>query len=105
MLYSKAYARRGHDHGRTAMFVKGQKVESDLDLWNKQFGHINFLWLREMKTKNIVFGLPKFSGRNGQVCEACQLVKQHQLPFPNEQTRSQNRLDLIHCDVWDRHRT
>ena len=31
----------------TVMFVKGQKVESDIDLWHKQFGHVNFLWLRE----------------------------------------------------------
>ena len=26
----------------TAMFAKGQKVESDIDLWNKRFGHANF---------------------------------------------------------------
>ena len=55
----------------TAMFAKGQKVESDIDLWHKRFDQINFPRLREMQTKNIVFGLPKFSGRNGHVCEAC----------------------------------
>ena len=32
----------------TAMFVIGQKVESDIDLWHKRFGHINFPRLREM---------------------------------------------------------
>ena len=41
----------------------------------------------------MVFGLPKFSGRKAQICEACQLGKQHRLPFPNN-------LDLIHSDVW-----
>ena len=35
-----------------------------------------------------------------QICEACQLGKQHQLPFPNERNRSRNKLDLIHSDVW-----
>ena len=45
----------------TALFAKGQKVESDIDLWHKRFGHVNFPRLREMQTKNIVFGLPKFS--------------------------------------------
>ena len=60
---------------RTAFFAKGQKVESDNDLWHKRFDDINFLRLREMQTKNIVFGLPKFSDRNGQVCS--QLGKQH----------------------------
>ena len=59
----------------TVMFAKGQKVESDTDLWHKRFNHVNFPWLREMQTKNIVFGLPKFSGWNNQVCEACQLGK------------------------------
>ena len=53
-----------------------------------------------MQTKNIIFGLPKFSVRNSQVYEACQLGKQHRLPFPNEQNRSRNRLDLIHLDAW-----
>ena len=26
----------------TAMFAKGQKVESDIDLWHKQIGHVNY---------------------------------------------------------------
>ena len=82
----------------TTTFAKGQKVESDIDLWHKWFNHVNFPRLREMKTKNIVFGLPKFSGRNGQVCEAFQLGKQHRLPFPNEPNRSMNRLDLFHSE-------
>ena len=42
-----------------AMFAKGQKVESSIDLWHKWFGHINFPRLREMQTNNIVFSLPK----------------------------------------------
>ena len=59
------------------LFTKGQNVKSDIDLWHKLFGHVNFLRLREMQTKSIIFGLPKFSGQNGHVCEACQLGKQH----------------------------
>ena len=86
----------------TVMFAKGKKVESDIDLWHKQFGHVNFSWLREIQSKDIIFGLPNFSGRNGQVCEACQLGKQHRLPFPNERNRRWNRLDLIYLDVWGR---
>ena len=49
-----------------------------------RFENANFSWLREMQTKNIVIGIPKFSGRKGQVYEACQLGKHHRLPFPNE---------------------
>ena len=44
----------------TVMFAKGQKVESDINLWHKQFDNVNFPQLHEMQTKNIVFGLPNF---------------------------------------------
>ena len=33
---------------RIALFAKGEKVESDIDLWHKLFCHVNFPWLREM---------------------------------------------------------
>ena len=43
---------QGHRDGRmfildtndvgTTMFAKGQKVESDIDLWHKRIGHINY---------------------------------------------------------------
>ena len=82
------------------MFAKGQKVESDIDLWHKRIGHVNYQWLQDLQSKQVVFGLPKFSGRKAQICEACQLGKQHQLPFPNEHNRNRNNLDLIHSDVW-----
>ena len=39
----------------TTLFAKGQKVKLDIDLWEKRFGHVNFPWVREMQTKNIVF--------------------------------------------------
>ena len=47
----------------TAMFTKGQKVKSDIDLWHKQIGHINYERLQDLQSKQVVFGLPKFSGR------------------------------------------
>ena len=68
--------------GGTAMFAKGQKVESDIDLWHKRIGHVNYQRLQDLQSKQVVFGLPKFSGRKAQICEACQLGKQHRLPFP-----------------------
>jgi hypothetical protein len=71
------------DNGpNTALFTKGQKAESDIALWHKRIGHINYRRLQDPQTKQVVFGLPKFSGRKAQICEACQLGKQHRLPFP-----------------------
>ena len=61
--------------GGTTMFAKGPKVKSDIDLWHKQIGHINYQWLQDMQSKQVVFGLPKFSGRKAQICQAYQLGK------------------------------
>jgi hypothetical protein len=33
---------RTDDGPDTALFVKGQKAESDIDLWHKQIGHVNY---------------------------------------------------------------
>ena len=84
----------------TAMFAKGQNVESDINLWHKRIGHINYQRLQDLQSKQVVFGLPKFNGQKAQICEACQLRKQHRLPLPNEPNPSRNKLDLIHLDVW-----
>ena len=86
--------------GGTTMFIKGQNVESDIDLWYKRIGHVNYQLLQDLQLKQVVFGLPKFSGRKTQICEASQLGKEHRLPFPNERNQSRNKLDLIHSDVW-----
>jgi hypothetical protein len=90
----------GEETHDTALFAKGQKAESDIDLWHKWIGHVNYQRLQDLQTKQVVLGLPKFSGHKTQICEACQLGKQHRLPFPNERNRSCNKLDLIHSDVW-----
>ena len=74
--------------GGTAMFAKGQKAESDIDLWHKRIGHVNYQRLQDLQSKQVVFELPKFSGRKAQICEACQLGKQPRLPFPNERNRA-----------------
>ena len=85
----------------TAMFMKGQKVESHIDLWHKWFGHVNFPQLWEMKMKNIIFGLLSFNGYKGQVCEAFQLGKHHRLLIPKERNQSRNKLDLIDSNVCE----
>ena len=54
----------------TPMFSKGQKVKSDINLWDKRIDHVNFHWLQELQAKEVVFGLPKLSGWKAQVCEA-----------------------------------
>ena len=47
----------------TAMLAKGQKVESDINLWHKRIGHINYQRLQDLQSKEVVFRLSKFSGQ------------------------------------------
>jgi hypothetical protein len=54
---------RTDDGPDIALFAKGQKAESDIDLWHKQIGHVIFRRLQDLQTKQVVFGLPKLSGR------------------------------------------
>ena len=35
----------------TAMFAKGQKVESDIDLWHKRIGHVNYQRFQDLHSK------------------------------------------------------
>ena len=35
--------------GGTAMFAKGQKVKSDIDLWHKRIGHVNYQRLHDLQ--------------------------------------------------------
>jgi hypothetical protein len=62
---------RTDDGPDTTLFAKGQKAESDIDLWHKRIGHVNYQRLQDLQTKHVVFGLPKLSGRKAQICEAC----------------------------------
>ena len=54
-----------------------------------------------MQTKWVVHGLPRFTSKHpDNVCEACQLGKQHRHPFLSERNVSKGLLDVIHSDVW-----
>ena len=89
------------DEVKSAMYAKGLKIETNIELWHKRIGHINLQRLRAMQTKGVVIGLPVFDMKQvNRVCEACQLGKQHRHPFPKERNVSKGLLDVIHSDVW-----
>ena len=44
------------------MLARGQKVVSDIDMWHKRIDHVNYQRLQDLQSKNVVFGLKKFSG-------------------------------------------
>ena len=82
------------------MYAKGLKIEMDIKLWQKRIDHINLQWLRAMQSKGAVIGLPTFETKQvAQVCEACQLEKQHRHPIPKDKHVSKGLLDVIHSYV------
>ena len=63
---------------KSAMFAKSTKADSDIELWNKQIGHINLNKLKAMKSKGVVIRLLTFKEKEVEgVCEACQFGKRY----------------------------
>ena len=54
------------------MLAKSTKVDSDIELWHKQIGHINLNKLKAMQSKGVVIGLLTFKEKEIEgVCKAC----------------------------------
>ena len=63
---------------KSAMYAKGQRADTDIELWHKRIGHINLQKLMGMQSKGVIIGLPTFNEKEiASVCEACQFRKQH----------------------------
>ena len=85
---------------KSAMFAKGIKVETELKLWHKRIGHINFQKLKGMQSKGVIIGLLTFTEKEIiGVSEACQFGKQHRQPFPEERNVNKGILDVVDLDV------
>ena len=70
---------------KSAMYAKCLKTETNIELWHKRIGHVNLQRLLGMQSKGVVIGLPAFESKQvDPVLEACQLGKQHRIPFPLE---------------------
>ena len=86
---------------KSAMFAKGLKTDTDIQLCHKRIGHINLQKLKGMQSKGVVIGLLTFKEKeiNG-VCGACQFGMKHWHPFPKERNVSKGLLDIVHSEVW-----
>ena len=63
---------------KSAMYAKGQRANTDIELWHKRIGHINLQKLKGMQSKGVVIILPIFTKKEiVGVCEAFQFGKQH----------------------------
>ena len=63
---------------KSAMYGKGLKVKTNIEMWHKRINHINVQQLQVMQSKGVFIGLPAFESKQVErVCKACQLHKQH----------------------------
>ena len=86
---------------KSAMFAKGLKHNTDIELWHKRIGHINLNKLKAMQSKGVVIGLPTFKEKEIEgVCATCQFGKQHRHLFLKERNVSKGLLNVVHSDVW-----
>ncbi|XP_073219704.1 uncharacterized protein [Cicer arietinum] len=78
---------------------KNQQSHTSQKLWHKRFDHYNLKSIQFSQKKKLVKGLPN-TQMCSEVCEGCQLGKQHRLPFPSSATwRANKKLELVHSDV------
>ena len=64
-----------------------------------RLGHYNLKSIQFAQKQELVKDLPNIQVCS-EVCEGCQLGKQHRLPFPSSATwRASEKLQLVHSDV------
>lgn len=78
---------------------RSSRCEQGSKLWHKRFGHYNLKSIQYAQKHDLVKDLPEIE-LCSDVCESCQLGKQHRLPFPKLATwRASEKLQLIHSDI------
>lgn len=73
------------------------------ELWHRRFGHLGYGNLERLVRENLVdgIGVPAnaFKTAGAEVCEPCELSKQHRHPFPASETKTARPVELVHMDV------
>jgi histone deacetylase 1/2 len=65
--------------------------------WHRRLGHPSSQVVNSILSLNKI---PFYNSNHASVCNACQLAKSHQLPFPLSTHASTYPLELIYTDVW-----
>jgi histone deacetylase 1/2 len=72
-------------------------VKSSSSLWHRRLGHPSSVVVHQVLRDNDI----PFSELNKEsVCDACQMAKSHQLPYPKSSSVSKFPLELVFSDVW-----
>ena len=69
------------------------------NLWHRRLGHPSSSRLQFL-SNNLI----KFNFDSNHKCDVCPLAKQTRLPFPSSSISTTKCFELIHCDIWGRHK-
>ena len=98
-LQSHLYQFDGFESSKSTSVSLVAYVDIVSKLWHKRFGHVNYRYLQQMSTQELVIGLPQIFCTNG-VCQGCALGKHHKDPFlVGRASCTKEPLDLIHNDL------
>src|SRR5436190_13884533 len=76
-------------------------TNDELHLWHKRLGHINIKTISKLSKYELVRGIPKFTSKNIDLCDTCQLGKQVKTSFKSLDMISTKRpLELLHMDLF-----
>jgi len=87
-----------------ACVATGAKKE-DVETWHEKLGHLNYNDLNVMTKDHKVSGMHFKTSYVPKPCEVCLGGKMSRLPFPTNQNRATNILDIVHTDVCGPMRT
>jgi len=70
-------------------------------LWHRRLTHIHTNHLNKLKSKDLVFGLPKIKFLDNRLCDACVKGKQVRTSFKSKDIISTEKpLDVLHMDLF-----
>jgi histone deacetylase 1/2 len=72
-------------------------AKSSSSLWHRRLGHPSSVVVHQVLRDN---SIPFSESNKESVCDACQMAKSHQLPYPKSTSVSTSPLELVFSDVW-----
>jgi hypothetical protein len=73
-------------------------ARSSINTWHNHLGHASSRVVKQVVSSNSISCSKKSTSQS--VCDACQQVKSHQLPYSSSTNVSNFPLELIYSDVW-----
>ena len=77
-------------------------VKESSQLWHRRYGHLGYGSLAKLVKQDMVTGInlsEQDFNNTKELCEPCELGKQHRQPFPSSTTKTTKPLELVHMDV------